>query len=224
MLLLSTFLSAAKTPKLYRCLQDSGNVVVQDRRCAVTQLQQAKPPVKNTTKKNKLTHPNTSVVKRRQQSSKQPQSIQSRSPYFVFGWDRILPANWQLLKEEVGSTEHLLLSKSRFNDSSDFVAGIKLSVYPKTMRSSSQGAFSMALALYHEIRERHHNRLIDSQFKSHDRFKVFNIGYRLPESMTALTEFYIDESNNDLFVLTIQSSQLNWTLHQRLADRIINNL
>ncbi|TDR18407.1 hypothetical protein C8D91_2324 [Marinicella litoralis] len=215
----------AKTPKFFHCQQEDGRVVVQDRRCDITQLQQAQPKLKVSPKRQKKVKvKDQGSVKPLQTKAQNTYSNQDRSPYFVFGWDRFLPANWMLLKEEVGSIHHLLLSKSKFNGSNDFVSGIKLSVYSQTMRHQQQGAFSLALTLYHQIREQHSNQLIDSQFKSHERFKIFNIGYRINPSISALTEFYIDESNNDLFVLTIQSNQRNWSLNQILANEIISNL
>lgn len=217
----------SKTPKLYRCQQADGREVVQDRRCVVTQLQTANSsqskPIKPKPKPKVLVATNKGG-KAVGSKPRTTNGSQARSPFFVFGWDRFLPANWMLVKEQVGSTQHLMLSKTRFNGSNDFMAGIKLSVYSKTMKSQRQGAFALALSLYHQIREQYSEQLIDSQFKTHQRYKIFNIGYRVQNSFTALTEFYIDESNNDLFVLTIQSPQSNWQLHQQLANQITSNL
>jgi len=53
---------------------------------------------------------------------------------------------------------------------------------------------------------------------------VFNIKYRLPGGRLALTEFFIDEHNNDLFVLTIQSDNQKWRSHEQLAEQIIARL
>jgi|GEM_PF-1479511 len=224
-LLLASGVAASKTPKLYHCQQKDGRVVIQDRRCIATQLQRAKPIAPSPAKSQPKVSTN-SIARSQNSKTKTRKSIdkQSRSPFFVFGWDRFLPANWMLVKEEVGSTQHLMLSKTRFKGSNDFLSGIKLSVYSQTMKSQRVDAFALALSLYHQIREQHSERLIDSQFKTHSRYKIFNIGYQVENSITALTEFYIDESNNDLFVLTIQSPKSNWSLHQKLANQISSNL
>ncbi len=39
-----------------------------------------------------------------------------------------------------------------------------------------------------------------------------------------LTEFYIDEDNNDLFVITVQAKEADWSANWQLAEKIINQL
>jgi len=221
-------LVCAKTPRLYHCQQLDGRVVIQDRRCQITDLTESKP--QKTSRQNKMSQsspvtemaPPKNFTKPAKNSSNAEKK--NRSPYFKFGWDRFIPVNWQLRKEQLGLFHQIMLSKNQFKGAEDFDVGLKLKVYPKTNLSYQKGAFSVALNLYHQIRKQYSNHLIDSQFKSHQRFKVFNIGYQLPHQVLALTEFYIDEQNNDLFVVTIQSPQSSWYLHQQLAEELISRL
>ncbi len=220
----------AKTPKLFSCQQADGSVVIQDRRCQVTAIQQPKPvkprpqkALKPDPKASQRARPKTlsqSVVGHARQSL----SVGNRSPYFNFGWERFIPANWQLHKIITNQHDLLLLSRSQFNGSNDFEQGVKLSVYSETMKKSRLNAFAQALQLYHQIRDNQNHELLDSQFKSHPSYKVFNIKYLNSQQQLLLTEFYIDEKNNDLFVVTIQSYQANWQMNSQLAEQIISQL
>ncbi len=214
---------------MYRCQQADGTVIIQDRRCAVTELQKPKTVRPKTSKQQhnrttaatspkQLFKPNNL----NRQSSRNSHS--ARSPYFNFGWDKFIPANWQLHKTKTDQYDQLLISRNRFNGYHNFKEGIKLSVYPNTMRLFRQGAFAEALKHYHGIRDNSHYKLLDSQFKTHSHFKVFNIKYMLNHSTLALTEFYIDEKHNDLFVLTVQSNEAAWLSNWNFAEQIINKL
>jgi hypothetical protein len=225
MLLFVLFGADGKKFKIYKCQQADGTVVTQDRRCEVTRLQQPKlnkNVVKPVIKPNS---PRSSSPKKvRKKVARTVGSNNQRSPYFTFGWDQIIPKNWLLRKEEFASHHQLLLSKTKFTGSRDFNSGLKLAVYPQTNRTMSEDAFAKALTIYHQIRERYSNQLINSHFKTHNRYKIFNIEYKIDNTIYAFTEFYIDEDNNDLFVLTIQSPQNKWQQHQVLAEKIFSHL
>ena len=205
-------------------------MVIQDRKCLVTHSKPAQPkPIRSkprqADKKTTASKFNPRYPGDAQARVSRPRIAgQGRSDYFQLGWERFLPANWLLIKDETPFVHHLWLSMQRFTNGRDFLQGVKLSVYPSTHRSYRQGAFSHALDLYHNIREAHQEQLLDSQFKSHERFKVFNLKYQLTGQQLALTEFYIDEANNDLFVLTIQSDNAAWRQHEQLASQIISRL
>lgn len=222
--------ASAKAPEVYQCQQTDGSVVIQDRKCLVTHSRPApeqapKPNTRHTPQARRATPGNSRTVIDPQARVTRPQTAaQSRSAYFQLGWERFLPANWLLVKDETPFVHHLWLSLQRFTGGRDFLQGVKLSVYPSTHRSYRQGAFSHALNLYHAIREQHQQRLLDSQFKSHERYKVFTLKYQMTGQQIALTEFYIDEANNDLFVLTIQSEHAAWRQHEQLAMQIISQL
>jgi hypothetical protein len=231
--MLNSFLvssAAAKKSQVYACQQADGSTVIQDRRCQVTQLQQVKvkPKQSKSLKQNqpfvKNTNKPTSTIPNTQSTPKTYRSTKIRSPYFTFGWDEFIPKNWQMLHNKSIIADHWLLSKTQFNGAAEFNEGVKLEVYPDTMRRSRQEAFAQALVLYHRIRDNQSFKLLDSQFKAHDNYKVFNIKYLQPNEKVALTEFYIDESHNDLFVITVQARQTNWQLNWQLAESIVANL
>ena len=127
-------------------------------------------------------------------------------------------------KIKTSQYDQLLLSRQKFKGFSDFKEGVKLTVYADTMRKFRHGAFAQALNHYHQIRDNSHYKLLDSQFKSHLNFKVFNIKYRLKSGALALTEFYIDENHNDLFVLTVQSKESSWLSNWTFAEQLIRQL
>lgn len=227
-LAMATTLQAKKT-KLYHCVQTDGAMVIQDRRCAVTALQQ-KPQSASSVRK---TSPNKhNPQKQNPQKQNYPprdtsspiSKAQARSPYFSFGWARFIPANWSVHKRQLRHYEQTWWSKKQFNSPAEFKAGVSLKAYKDTMATLRMGAFAQALLLYHQIRDNPGHRLLDSQFKSHDRFKVFNVKYQQPSHMITTTEYYIDDHNNDLFVVTTQAPEAQWSTQWGLAEKIIDNL
>ncbi len=221
------FIGEAAKPKLYRCLQPDGTTVIQDVRCLATALKKApaktitaKPKPKttrqavtNTTKPNIRANPNFSRKR-----------ITGRSPYFTFGWSSFIPINWSSQVQSNQHFEETYWSRDILTAPSDFKKGVKLRAYKNTMNSGNIGAFAQALSLYHGIRDNNDFTLIDSQFKSHNRFKVFNIKYQQPQGLITTTEFYIDESFNDLFVVTVQATASELVTQWQLANQIIKNL
>jgi hypothetical protein len=216
----------AKAAEIYRCVQNDGSVVIQDRPCMVTKLQQ--PKAKNAPKRSLNKIPSSKPINQARRTPETNQTTgkqrSNRSPYFTFGWDRFIPSNWVMQKINTTAFQQLLLSKNQFNSSIDFRDGVKLSVYSDTMRTSGVGAFAQALQLYHQIRDNSSLQLLDSQFKTHPSYKVFNIKYQNQKQHILLTEFYIDEVHNDLFVLTVQANQSQWPLNWQLAEKIIQQL
>lgn len=224
----------AKAPKLFSCVQKDGTTVIQDRRCMVTAIQQPKTKIKvpqqlrkttpdfKPTNRSKLTKKNASKFNK--PNSQLNSNVSNRSPYFTFGWDRFIPATWLLKKVETLTYEQTLLSDIQFTGLNDFKQGVKLSVYANTMQTSRLDSFAQALQLYHQIRDNSHFQLVDSQFKAHTKYKVFNIKYQNSDKQLMLTEFYIDESNNDLFVVTVQAAESNWLNNWRMAEQIIKQL
>ncbi len=229
-LLCCSSVGLTKKPALYRCQQANGKVVIQDRRCQATHLTQAKPQPTEpqrltvTSKSATAKKPNAKGVMKRQERISSSQKNNKRSPYFTVGWERFIPANWQLHQIKTQRFDQLLMSRSQFNGLSDFREGVKLSVYADTVRKHRQGAFAHALQIYERIRDNESYTLLDSQFKSHPNYKVFNIKYQLGNRDLALTEFYIDETHNDLFVLTVQARETSWLPQWQFAERIINHL
>ncbi len=233
-LLLLVQSSNSKKLKLYQCQQPDGTVVTQDRRCEVTRLTQVKPKPKRTNavksskvkkqaSKQFLQQPTEKSTTHKKSSSFLTQNRQ-RSPYFNLGWDKFIPKNWYQRKIQSNQYHQLLLSQQPLAKNNDFKNGVKLLVYPKTHQSLRQDAFAKALTLYHQIREQHSKQLINSHFKAHERFKIFNIEYKTSHATKAFTEFYIDEANNDLFVLTILSPPGQWQQHQQLANLLNSRL
>lgn len=218
-----------KKIKLYQCEQADGTVVTQDRRCQVTRLQQAeaKPVIKasKTPSKSFKTTPSQFIAREKTRAVELLKlNKKARSPYFSIGWEATIPKSWWLNKIENDRLHQLLFSSKALKTMGDFEIGVKLSVYPKTQQNYRQDAFAKALTLYHQIREQFSNQLVNSHFKSHKRFKIFNIEYKIKNNIKAFTEFYIDEFNNDLFVITIQSPAEQWQQHLNLAHIIQSSL
>lgn len=221
----------ATAPDIYRCVQNDGSVVIQDRRCMVTALQQAAPikPQKRALTRlqaetPEVIKPKSPVQRLRQTNASKPLPSSNRSPYFTVGWDGFIPNDWAMHKTITRNYQQLLLSLVQFKTANEFSQGVRLSVYSNTIKTSKQGAFAQALELYHQIRDNSSLQLLDSQFKSHPHYKVFNIKYRNQKQQLMLTEFYIDEAHNDLFVITVQAHISDWQANLQLADQIISQL
>jgi len=229
-LLLLSYCAAAKTAKIYRCEQKDGTVVIQDRLCMITDLQKIKPVKSRKSQNNTTISPQRTTVRPKlhnsisQNNSNVSKQPSKRSPYFSFGWDRFIPANWLMKKVDTLTYDQTLLSRTQFSGLYDFKQGVKLSVYADTMKTSKINAFAQALVLYHQIRDNKNHQLLDSQFKAHPKYKVFNIKYKTSNKQLLLTEFYIDESNDDLFVVTTQSHESRWSSNWQLTEQIISHL
>lgn len=202
-------------------------MVIQDRRCAVTGLQnQSKSVVKNKPKVKTKSTAKTTQVKAPSTRAYQPRTNQRRisSPAKHHQqWQSAIPANWQMLSQKRSLQEHWWFSQSPIKQYSDFRQGVRVTLYKDTVRSNRKVAFAQALALYHEVRNDPENQLLDSGFKSHERYKVFNIKY-LRNEHVVLSEYYVDESSNQLYVLTIQAKQSKWSAPQQLAATIMRSL
>jgi len=213
LLLVLSLCVVAKKPEIYRCAQKDGTVVIQDRRCMITDLQQVKSVRSNKVKgirrsqtkrtlaeKNKPSTKPKKIIKSLSQVATQQNKLNSgRSTYFTLGWERFIPPNWEVKTSSI-------------------------SAYGDTMKTSQLDSFAQALELYHQIRDNNAFKLLDSQFKVHHSYKVFNIKYQNQRQQMLLTEFYIDERHNDLFVLTIQAPESNWQINKELAEQIISQL
>lgn len=235
----------AKKTEVYYCKQKNGTVVIQDRRCMITELQQVKPGKSRQLKANKRkqgnSHSPTAIKEQsisplipketlsqspsRRKTANLQNNVQSnRSPYFNFGWDRFIPPNWVMHKSNNRIYQQMLISQAQFGGPGDFKQGVKLSVYGDTMKVSRLDSFAQALQLYHQVRDNNNFQLLDSQFKTHPSYKVFNIKYQNQRQQLLLTEFYIDEKNNDLFVVTIQASEQDWQPNWVMAEKLIKQL
>lgn len=203
-------------------------MVIQDIRCIATSLKKA--PAKTTNPKQKsvkgnkkVTTKSASRIKRAVAKSPNKDKL-SRSPYFSFGWSNFIPANWSSQRQSNQYFEETYWSRDILNSPSDFKKGVKLRAYRNTVNTGNIGAFAQALDLYHGIRDNADYKLIDSQFKAHQRFKVFNLKYQQPKGLITTTEFYIDESYDDLFVVTVQATEADLLTQWQLANQIIKKL
>ncbi|MCB1581905.1 MAG: hypothetical protein R3E90_12480 [Marinicella sp.] len=231
---LMVFPAEGKKIKLYQCQQSDGMVVTQDRRCEITHLQSSKPQKKQSSSKQAKTQsvqvPKASLSTKKiaKQHRKIPVSVghsaSQRSPYFNMGWERFIPTDWSLEKIESKRFHRLSLSKSQYKKTNSSDEIVQLTVYPKTNLNYGEGAFAKALNLYHDIRTQYSSQLVDSRFKYHEKYKIFNIEYKINPTINALTQFCIDEANNDLFVITFQSSVNQWDSYQAFANLVLNKL
>ncbi|WP_223788887.1 hypothetical protein [Marinicella meishanensis] len=231
LLLGSVLTAAAKKPTMYRCQQPDGRVVIQDRRCSVTQLPETRPKTPVTKRPQTATTPPPREAKPAQVQPRQgmrpvpPQNQrQSRSPYFAADWSRFIPKHWQKLRIQTQQNEQWLISLQAFEGLGDFNQGVRLAVYANTLRNQRQGAFALALQLYQQLRDNPGITLLDSQYKSHPNFKVFNVKYQNADRQLVVTEYYIDEQHHDLFVLTVQAPANSWSAQWLMAEHIINQL
>ena len=182
--------------------------------------------VKGKPKTQIKTPPKTSQVKTQRTRLNKPQRSQRRKTTATNhsqDWQSAIPANWQMLSQKRSLQEHWWFSQSPIKQYSDFRQGVRVTLYKDTVRSNRKVAFAQALALYHEVRNDPENQLLDSGFKSHERYKVFNIKY-LRNEHVVLSEYYVDESSNQLYVLTIQAKQSKWSAPQQLAATIMRSL
>lgn len=237
-LLLLAGAAQTKKPAVHHCQQADGTVVIQDRRCIATHLPEAKPisrpdsrpeqatkPTNNNAQSRTAPPANAQAPKRRWSASAKPSNQrQTRSPYFAADWARFFPDHWQKLRIQTQQHEQWLVSQQAFQGLGDFRQGVRLAVYANTLNKQQQGAFALALQLYEGIRDNPQITLLDSQYKSHPHFKVFNVKYLKHNRDLAVTEYYIDDHHNDLFVLTVQAPEVNWSAQWQLAEQIINRL
>lgn len=194
--------------KLYHCQSSSGTVVVQDRPCAVTHLSSVKPTDQT---KNRNKKPANNILKYTPKTLSQASSgtVQNIPPQaFV---DIANKSKWRSKLNHNGHGWQLTIYLPG-NDNSEQAGQLSVRYYRNPQNTLNQDAFSYALNLYHEIR--HQYQLIDSKFKSHPAYKIFNIAYQ-KTSLSARTEFYMGKFDQSLWVFSLQShaNQLNKARH-----------
>jgi|GEM_PF-6213475 len=195
--------------KIYHCLSESGQIVIQDRTCRITDLfansdQYKKKSLKansNEVKRQKpQTHkyaPQLNTFQSSKLKSPAPeQFIQQLNSKIWQSQFFALNHGWQIAFSSYG----VLKSNSRDAD-------ILISFYPDTLSAFGQDAFAQALDFYQVIRTDY--LLQDSQFVSHPHFKVFNVSYRVAGER-AYTEYFIAKNRPELWIVTVKASAKDW--------------
>lgn len=203
----------AKKLTLYHCQAQNGTVVVQDRACAVTRLPPAQSdrqqPVSPRTRPDKTPghQPKTP-----QQAGLQTNPRASSQAFVDMAHARQWPAKinrnnhgWQLIIDVPKVTQD------------NQAARVSVEYFNNPAVTLNQDAFSYALTIYHGIRRQY--RLIDSEFKSHPAYKVFNVAYQ-KSAQSAKSEFYIGKLDGSLWVFTLQSDPANLAKSRQIMAQL----
>jgi hypothetical protein len=199
--------------KLYHCQTTTGSVVVQDRPCAVTRMKSVKPGSQSK-KRNKAVTGSKQKYTPKSLAQASLSSSQNRSPQAFIDivnkrkWPSELNRNghgWQLTVQVPGK------------NNSEQAGQLSVQYFRNPQATLNQDAFSYALDLYHEIR--HQYRLIDSRFKSHPAYKIFNIAYHKAQ-LSANTEFYMGKFDGSLWVFSLQSQSNEFTKTHHLMAQL----
>lgn len=194
--------------KLYHCQTTAGPVVVQDRPCAVTRMKSVQLD-RQSKDRNKPATNNKQKYTPKTLAQASLSSTQNRSPQAFI--DIVNRRNWPLKLTRNGHGWQLTVQVPGKNNSEQ-AGQLSVQYFRNPQATLNQDAFSYALDLYHEIR--HQYRLIDSRFKSHPAYKIFNIAYHKAQ-LSANTEFYMGKFDDSLWVFSLQShvSDLHNTRH-----------
>ena len=209
---LSLNLAQAGQFKLYHCKTDDGPVVVQDRPCAVTRMnpatkKSAQPNQRKARQANKPKHKPKSF----KQAASAPIQAASSKAFIEIAHKNNWPA--QLSRNQHGWHLSVDVPGRSHNQSSQ----VSVRYFKNPEQTLNTDAFSYALNLYHGIRHQYH--LIDSQFKSHSAYKVFNIVYK-KATQSAKSEFYISKRNGSLWVFSFESSAAGLAQTQRVMAQL----
>jgi len=198
--------------KLYHCQSKDGSVVVQDRPCAVTRMNSTntKRSGSNQRKIPLANRPKHTPKSFKQAASAPAQTVSSQAFIEIANknhWPVRLISNhhgWQLSVDVPGIRNH-------------HPGKVTVDYFKSPERTLDTDAFSYALNLYHGIRHQYHS--IDSQFKSHPSYKVFNIVYG-KSTQSAKSEFYISKLDGSLWVFSLESSPANLVKAQQILAQL----
>lgn len=190
--------------KLYHCQSADGNRVVQDRPCAVTGTINVKPGAQQQSKtRHDVTKPTGPKPPRpnnftsHARKDKQPVSSQA----FV---DLLQGQPWASQITQNRHGWHLTATLSAQNNQQP--SRVSVEYFKNPGLTLNQEAFSYALNRYHRIRLTY--PLLDSEFKSHPAYKVFNIIYR-HAAQAAISEFYVSKADASLWVFSLQCNPVD---------------
>ncbi len=214
LVLMSLNVAHGATFKFYHCQSEEGSVVVQDRPCAVTRLATAKPgQIKQRPSKQLKTPQIATRSDHKRLDYSAAQRIQPVSVHTFTDlidrhqWTSKITQNqhgWQLVVNIPGQTG------SPSNQ-------VSVEYFKNPEQTLAQEAFSYALNRYHKIRLNY--PLVDSEFKSHPAYKVFNIIYRLSKQ-TAKSEFFVSKLDGSLWVFSSQCHPTDQAKTQRVMAQL----
>jgi hypothetical protein len=198
--------------KIYRCQSETGQVVIQDKACRITDLlndssnQKVKKSPKTNSKPFNQSKSKTPQSRRNTFAAASNQKQAKNAKHFLKSIDQ---DKWQhqLLAKDFGW--QLSLANGYDPRATGLEANITITHYNNTRRYYGRDAFAQALHFYHRIRNT--GKLQDSQFVSHPDYKAFNVSY-FSSGDRAYTEYYIHRNRPELWVITAQSKPRDWPL------------
>ncbi len=221
--------AAKKKLKIRSCTMPNGDVVLMDKPCPInSKTDDYKKPTKPNKKSAKLP--------RAKKKKSQPPSIQwlnpesqpaaktsHHNPERTISLRTLMasiqaPSQWFIQSFKVQGGDAITASAKRLLTPGKLVTGASLKRFNNTSRYFNKGAFTVAIDMFQQIRFNPQHELTESEFVAHPRFKVFNVHYRKTRlrqsTLKAVTQFYVDDENNDLYVLHFQAPENHW---QRLS-------
>ncbi len=229
----------AKKLKIRSCTLTTGEVVLMDKPCPMNsetgeyqKPQKDEPALKNRT-------PNRPAIKtpliRSQGPSKSSlsnnQYTGSHDPQLTIKLAQLIssvkaPNDWFVQTFKVPGGDVITASPKEIHSPKSLRTGMSIYRYPNTSLYFKKDAFTTAIDQFLAIRTDENHQLTESEFIQHDRFKVFNVHYKKQRlrqlTLRIVAQFYVDEDNNDLYVLKFQGPVNHWVRLLPIKKRIFN--
>lgn len=235
---------AAKKNKIRSCTLPSGEVVLMDKACpkrSTTQAYQKPAKSKISTAGQRRWHQKTTQASTNTKKSKafKPRSSQQSTTNVQHQAALSLPLNrllasvkapngWFVQSFKVPRGDVITAGPKRLIRPNALKTGVTLARFTNTFEHFKKDAFSVAIDQFHDIRFDDKNELIESEFIAHERFKVFNVHYKKnrlrQKTVRYLVQFYVDEKNNDLYVMEFKAPNQHWQRLTQVRQRLFQSI
>lgn len=229
---------SAKKLKLRTCTLPDGQTVLMDKACPVNSQTGTykKPKVKSTQLTKRHWHQQSSTVTQKKKvKNKQPIISQSSKhrPEKALALSQLLasvkaPANWYIQTFSIPKGDVISVSPKRLVRPNSLKTGATIQRFTNTVKHFKKTAFSVAIDMFHQIRFDENSEMTESEFIAHKKFKVFNVHYqkkRLRQKpLKIVVQYYVDEDNDDLYVLEFKAPKAHWSRLKTIKDRLFSQI
>ncbi len=233
---------AAKKNKIRSCTLPSGEVVLMDKACpnrSTTQAYQKPTKKKVPSAGQRRWHQKATQANAKQSKAIRPRTSPKAAPSVQHQTALSLPLNrllasikaptgWFVQSFKIPRGDVITAGPKRLIRPNALKTGVTLARFTNTFEHFKKDAFSVAIDQFHEIRFDDKNELIESEFIAHDRFKVFNVHYKKSrlrqKTVRYLVQYYVDEKNNDLYVMEFKAPSQHWQRLTQVRQRLFQSI
>ena len=230
--------ATAKKLKIRSCTLPNGETVLMDKACPVNSKvgSYKKPKKKTQTRTKKHWHQQSASNSRKKQpkTRQQTQTHETKhKPGDALSLDALLasvksPSNWHIQSFPIPKGDAITVSPKRLIRPNALKTGASIQRFTNTVKHFKKSAFSVAIDKFHNIRFDENIEMTESEFIAHNKFKVFNVHYQKQRlrktTIKVVVQFYVDEVNDDLYVLQFQAPKAHWARLITIKNQLFSHI